>query len=190
MSKNFSAKIKLYYPMYNSLIEKDKIIYEKEIILIPKQGNHWHERQVSLQHDSDDKIEFCASKKDGDPKYGLKIFIKNFNEEPVYYFDSDGPAHFTTSDSNIRLSRVDTPHINYYDENGRKQAIQTKYIRENIEKLTDNINFGMAYFCSETNINKNLQIPLIGHYEQTEIISKKGYDSFDIHADIKFPHGE
>ncbi len=190
MSRKYNAKIKLYYPIYSGLVEKEKEIAEKVIVLLPKQGHHWKENKVNIIHDSDDEIEFCASKKNGDHKYGLKLFMKDFNAEPVYYFDSDGPAHYTTNSSNIRLARIDTPHINYYDENGRKQAIQTDYIKENQEKLEKDINFGMSYFCVEANINSEQDVPVIGQYEQTEIMNKEKSDFIDVHANIDFPHGE
>lgn len=171
------------YQLYQALLNKGKGLPGSQIVLEKKQGN-WKENTFEVFHDSDEPIQFCAAKKQFEPKYGLKIFIKQFIEAPVYYFDSDGPSHFN-NDGKTKLTQtpVKTPHINYYDENGLSKAKRNQFIDDNEQDLQGNINLGMHFFCGEINLNQNSIIPEILLERQSTLFSE---DNFDIHEGIEF----
>lgn len=180
--KETCPKIRENYQFYKSMIDKEKLINLPTIHLDNKNRN-WKEKIIPLKHNSHESIEFGASKKNNDPKYGLKIFIKELYEQPVFYFDSDGPAH-NNHDGKTRLTdtKVKTPHINYFDEFGVKRAKRDDFIEQNESKLQIDINFGMKFFCSQSNINKFDEVPMI----LTEIQQKIETENIDLHDGVNF----
>lgn len=181
--KETCSKIRENYQFYKNMIDKEKHLNTLFIHLEDSSNKNWKEKVIPLHHNTLESIEFVASKKNNDPKYGLKIFIRELYEKPVFYFDSDGPSH-NNHDGKTRLSntRVKTPHINYFDEFGVKKAERNEFIEQNEDKLQIDINFGMKFFCSHSNINKFVEIPEI----LTEIQQKIESKNIDLHDGVNF----
>lgn len=165
MKKN-SMNIAHNYELYNQLVYKPKEFLEKEIKLTAKPNRRdWMVADSKLAHDTKNEVNFNVSKKNNDLKYSLKLFIYELNSAPVFHFDSDGISHRNTGpDVKLSESQIQTPHINYYDENGCLQARRTEFIEKNEVELKKSLYFGYKYFCSETNINRNSNLPKIYIY--------------------------
>jgi hypothetical protein len=154
-------QIKENFGLYETLLAKPKSIDQNSLVLAEK-GNGWRESNTQINHNSLEFMTFCAAKKVNGQKYGLKIFVKLLIEEPVIYFDSDGPAHCNYN-GKTRLSAimVKTPHINYYDEEGYPIARRATYVEENESALQSDMNTGMNFFCEELNLNMGLARPTL-----------------------------
>lgn len=171
------------FDLYNRLLEKEKFIDDKLIELVDASST-WRRQDAKVRHDSDEEILFSAAKQKTGSKYGLKIFIKSLFDEPVFYFDSDGPAHFNfDSPKGLSGSQIDTPHFNFYDNEGVKRARRTDFIEGNVTQLQSDINFGMKYFCQEAKLNKDSHIPVIREGWQFSIFDDA---NDDIHEGIDF----
>lgn len=83
---------------------------------------------------------------------------KNLSEEPFIRFDSDGPSHRNT-DPSIPLENqiISTPHFNTFDSSGRSIAYKSEklLVKEESDAIVNDINFGVAHFCIETNTSLN-----------------------------------
>lgn len=171
------------FELYTRLLEKEKFIEDRAIDLVDN-GATWRRQNACITHDSHEEMSFGVDKQKFGSKYGLKIFIKTLFDEPVFYFDSDGPAHFNYDKVNgLSGCSVGTPHFNFYDSEGVKQARRTEFIEENISRLQSDINFGMEYFCKEAHINANYHIPRIREGIQLDIFPN---EIDDIHRGIDF----
>ena len=179
------TKIRENFALYKTLIGKEKRIDALIIILEDAAHKNWKAKKENLTHDSREEIIFDAAKQKYGLKYGLKIFVKQLNQGPVFYFDSDGPAH-TIRDGKTKLSetKIKTPHFNFYDENGIKQAKRNEFIENNEDTLQNDINTGMQLFCQETNINKQDNIPSI--LENAEKLPIHYNPNIDIHRHVDF----
>jgi hypothetical protein len=178
-------KIRENFVLYKTLIDKEKCIESPIIILEDGTHKNWRNRQENIKHNSGEEMFFGVAKQKYDLKYGLKIFIKQLAPEPVFYFDSDGPSH-TIRDGKTKLSdtKVKTPHFNFYDKNGVKQAKRSEFIENNEDALQNDINLGMQLFCQETNINTTGSHPTI--LETVGMIALQHAANTDIHKNIDF----
>ena len=186
--KKTCLKIRDNFSLYTDLIEKEKIINATTITLQQGDHNRWREKIEVIDHNSHEEILFGVAQHKIDSKYGLKIFIKHFTPEPVFYFDSDGPSHNNRDEiTTLTERKINTPHINYYNENGVKLAKRNQFIEDNEEELQNDIELGMKFFCQEANINQNKVIPNVLPYglgilplqQKLELDVHKGINFFD-----------
>lgn len=186
MRKETCPKIRENYQLYKALVEKYKRLNNPQIVLAEKPNNRkWRTTEEFLNHDSGEEIIFNAEKQTYGFKYGLRLFIKEFHDQPVFYFDSDGPSH-DNSDGKTKLleTRIKTPHINFYDEMGIKKARRNQFIEDNESVLQSDINTGMHLFCGEANINKGGEIPSISaDLHLLPLIQKTEHD---VHEGVNF----
>jgi hypothetical protein len=177
------------YRLYKELLAKQKQTSAQTILLIDRsESSLWKEKTIALKHDSANTIDLCIAKQNHDLKYRLKLFIKELDDKPLLYFDSDGPPIRNTNPL-IRLSesRIKTPHLNYYNEQGFVQAKRDVFIETHEDDLQNDINAGMAYFCSIININVASVIPKVTEFLPFFHLSQ----NTDVHAGVIFPfnHG-
>ncbi|CCH53734.1 hypothetical protein BN8_02852 [Fibrisoma limi BUZ 3] len=186
MKQEICPKIRENYPLYKTLVEKHKKLEAQQIVLGEKPNNKkWRTKEELLNHDSREEVIFNAEKQTYGFKYGLRLFVKELHDQPVFYFDSDGPSH-DNSDGKTKLleTRIKTPHINFYDEMGVKKARRNQFIEENEVVLQSDINIGMHLFCEEANINKGGKIPDISSDLHLLPLTQK--TEHDVHEGVDF----
>lgn len=184
--KTTCLKIKDNFSLYTDLIKKEKTLNATTITLQQGDHNRWREKIEVIDHNSHEEILFGVAKHKIDSKYGLKIFIKHFTPEPVFYFDSDGPSHDNRDEiTTLTERKINTPHINYYNENGVKLAKRNQFIEDNEEELQNDIELGMKFFCQEANINQNKTIPKVLPHG-SGILPLQQKLELDVHKGINF----
>ena len=172
------------YQLYKELIAKEKQTSTQTILLIDRsETSLWKEKTTALKHDTVHKLDLCVAKQNNDLKYRLQLFIRELNDQPVLYFDSDGPpVRSTNTLHRLSESKIRTPYIGYYDEQGFPQARRDAFIEAHEADLQTNINEGMSYFCSA--INVHTEIPKVTEFLPLFAVSQNN----DVHAGVSFPY--
>ncbi|MDR6157621.1 hypothetical protein QF023_001137 [Chryseobacterium sp. SLBN-27] len=161
MSK-LNHEIKENFNFFKKLCAEKKIIHDKMIILQDKVNNKkWlqNNSKCSTSFDIDD-LQLIIEKQKEDKKYHIKLRTSKLSKEPFFRFDSDGPAH-RNNDENIPLPEqvITTPHFNSYNINGLPIAYKNKVLEDEQQAniISNDINFGMALFCQESNSSSSLE---------------------------------
>jgi hypothetical protein len=172
------------YRLYKDLIAKEKQTTAQSILLIDgSETSLWKEKTTALKHDTTNMVDLSVAKQNNDSKYRLKLFMRELIDEPVLYFDSDGPPiRNTNPETPLSESKIRTPFITYYDEQGFAQARRDAFIDTNEVDLQKDINAGMAYFCSAININSDSGIPKVTEFLPLFSVSQ----NTDVHAGVVF----
>lgn len=173
------------YRLYKDLIATKKHTSTQNLLLIDRsETSLWKEKITALKHDdSSNTVDLAVAKQNNDLKYRLKLFIRELIDEPVLYFDSDGPPIRNTNPlTRLTESKIRTPHISYYDEQGFAQAQRDDYIEAHEADLQKDINTGMAYFCSAINVNTDTVVPRVTEFLPLFPISQ----NTDVHAGVVF----
>lgn len=147
------------YSKFQALTKGYKECSVKVVELSERRKNHPNTRQriVNVTHEKEpDEIKLIVESKVIDKRsYKFKLQSVNFTAEPYFRFDSDGPSHYNRS-LKVPLpdQKVDTPHFNSFDENGKSIAYKTEALnsKENVEAILSDIALGMAHYCDEANI--------------------------------------
>lgn len=170
MSKT-NKDIKNHFDIFTELINKEKIVLKNIIQLEQKKNNaRWKTGQSEVQHKTiNESIILIVEKSKTDSKYGIKLLCPSFTNEPFFRFDSDGPTHRNTA-PNIPLEdqAVTTPHFNSFIEDGHSIAYKNEALKneKNSKIITEDINFGIALLCIETNSKlSNGEFPTIADKE-------------------------
>jgi len=149
--------VKDQYPFYQELVKGKKTVLTSPIFLGVKPTNpYWLLGDSEVFHQtSDESITVLVERSTRENKYGIKLRCKALTEQPYFRFDSDGPAH-RNDDPAIPLDEqsVTTPHFNAYNSAGLPIAYKTDKLKQEAEAeaIVNDINFGLAHFCSETNM--------------------------------------
>jgi hypothetical protein len=159
MAIRINEKIRDEYQKYKELVKGYKDSSLKVIELSEKRKNHPNTRQRVVEVTHEKQIEeiylIVESKVEDKRSFKFKLRATNFTREPYFRFDSDGVAHYNKSDA-IPLSeqKIDTPHFNAFDENGKSIAYKTEALKSkgNSEAILNDISLGMAHYCDESNL--------------------------------------
>ncbi|MBA4849410.1 hypothetical protein [Emticicia sp. BO119] len=172
------------YRLYKEILAKKKQTSTPTILLIDcSETSLWKEKTTTLNHDATNMIELLVAKQNNDLRYQLKLFIPELNKNPALYFDSDGPTIRNTNPINrLSESKIRTPYLSFYNEDGNMQAYRDSFIETHEAELQNNINVGMKYFCSKNNINAETEVPKITEFLPLFPISQNA----DVHADVVF----
>lgn len=173
MTQRTNKDIRDNYQKYLNFLQGYKECPDRLIYLSGIKGNHQTTRQtiVSVLHE-ESKVEIKlileSSIKDK-RSYKFKLRAEVLTSEPYFRFDSDGPSHFNRSlDVPLAEQKIDTPHFNAFDQNGKSIAYHTETLNIEQEKkaILDDISLGMAHFCDEANLYCNTE-----HVEVSQFVS-------------------
>lgn len=119
---------------------------------------NWLGARVQLEHKSVSvPIEFVAEKNIKWPtNFKFKILAAHLSNEPVLRFDSDGASHRNDLDYiPLPERQVTTPHFHRFNEDGIGIAYKTDVLKSqgNAAAIVADVNFGMAHFAAESNLN-------------------------------------
>lgn len=158
MARKVISEIIADYSKYRLLVDGNKDCNMKVIELSRKRGNHPNSliETINVKHESlvEDIELIVESKIDDKRSFKFKLRARGYMPEPYFRFDSDGRAHYNKSDDTpLEEQKIDTPHFNVYDENGKEYAYHSSALKkkENIEAIINDISLGMAHFCDESN---------------------------------------
>lgn len=153
-----NREIKDQFEFYEELVKGRKIVLDSPILLETKTNNpYWMAGASDVTHETtEEPITLLVERSKREKKYGIKLRCNTLTKEPYFRFDSDGPAH-RNDDPGIPLDQqsVTTPHFNGYNSLGQPIAYKTAKLKEEkeAEAIVNDINFGLAHFCSETNMS-------------------------------------
>jgi hypothetical protein len=178
-----NKEIRDNYELYKTLLEDYKEIINSKILLKTRSNNpYWLSGVSEVKHSNiDEIITITVERSKRENKYGVKLRCKTLADEPFIRFDSDGPAH-RNNDPEIPFKEqvVTTPHFNGFNQYGRSIAFKSEILKLAQESLAivNDINFGVAHFCSHTNITlENGGFPEIVD-ECPELELEKEHESF------------
>jgi hypothetical protein len=178
-----NREIKDQYAFFEELVYGKKTVITSPIFLDIKANNpHWLAGDSEVNHEtSEEQITLMVERSNREKKYGIKLRCKALTAEPFFRFDSDGPAH-RNDDPGIPLDEqsVTTPHFNSYNSDGMPMAYKTDILKaeKEAEAIVNDINFGLAHFCTETNMTLiDGDFPVVSE-RQPELELKESDDLF------------
>lgn len=143
------------YDNYRIIIDEEKLILESPIKIKNKNKNpYWSHGISKCKHkDLGFDLQLNIQTSSRDVKYGILLFCKPFCEQPVFRFDSAGPAHTNSKGKPLLEEVVITPHFQRYNENGHEYAYRPESLNKgnNSLEIQNDINFGLSLFCMESN---------------------------------------
>ncbi len=190
MSNKRNIHIKDNYDFYNQLLSKRKSIFS-EVIEIKKFGNNHNtlEEPVSVKHpDIENEMLLLVDVKVNNYNFfQFKLRYKEFFDNPIFRFDSDGDTHWNRIDGiPLEKQQVITPHFHKFNENGIEIAYKTDQLQdEKKSKALEDIEVCIAHFFHECNIRlKEDGFPTI------KILSNQlgfSYEKENPNQNIQFP---
>jgi len=160
MASKKNHKVKDNYIFYNQLLAKRKSIFS-EVIDIKKFGNHPRtlEESVDVSHpDVSEKMVLLVDVKVNNYNFfQFKLRYKEFLDNPIFRFDSDGVTHWNQIDGNpLQKQQVPTPHFHKFNEEGVEIAYKTEHLLdETKKKALEDIETCIVHFFHECNIRVN-----------------------------------
>jgi hypothetical protein len=151
MAKRIS-QIKENYPHYKSLCFAQKTTTTDPVKFTRDKPSRpdtlYHESPLVHSSIPTDISLLAEQKKMNSCSYKFQIRCKDFCEQPLFRFDSDGAAH-RNDELPLSKQQVTTPHFNSFDSEGRSIAYKTTEL-ENVDyaALKDMIRF-FQLFCQE-----------------------------------------
>lgn len=152
--------VKDNYDYYNQLLNKRKSIFS-EVIEIKKVGNNHNtlEEPVVVKHPDieNNMILLVDVKINNNSFFQFKLRYKEFIDNPIFRFDSDGDTHRNRIDGvPLEEQQVLTPHFHKFNENGIEIAYKTDLLKnEETCKALEDIEYCIAHFFHECNIRLN-----------------------------------
>ena len=173
MTQRTNKDIRDNYQKYLEFLQGYKECPFRLIYLSGVKGNHQTTRQTIvdvLHEESKENIKLILEASIRDKRsYKFKLRTEALSPEPYFRFDSDGPSHFNKSlDVPLVEKKIDTPHFNAFDQNGKSIAYRTEALSKEQEKkaILEDISLGMAHFCDEANLYCNTE-----HVEISQFVS-------------------
>ena len=152
-----NREVRESFPLYQMLIKERKTLINSQIILEEKSNNvNWLQKIVlaviaALNNNAEFIIE---TRKENFKYYGIKLRYRELCQEPYFRFDSDGPAHRNRcKDIALGMQLITTPHFNAFDKHGCAIAYKSDKLKnlDECKAIIEDINFGVAHFCHESN---------------------------------------
>ena len=150
-----NTEVRDNYPTYETHIGCKKFTSKKVIPLRGKKKSRldfYYETETLTDENGEYPVLLVIEKSIRiQTKYKFQLLSRNFTQ-PIFRFDSDGPAHFNVDPkTKLKDKRIDTPHFNRYDQDGRGIAYRSDEI-ENDNELVKHLNNTFVHFCKEANI--------------------------------------
>ena len=117
-----SSEIKANPRRYRIALKGPKVAISEELSAVTKGGRSSGE--LALRHPREENMKLSATLSAlSGGKYHLRIFAKNFCEETILRFDSDGEPHYNEErGQGLPRRRILTPHFHFYNQEGREMG--------------------------------------------------------------------
>jgi len=190
MSTKKNHKVKDNYNFYNELLSKRKSIFS-EVIEIKKVGNNHNtlEELIDVKHPDieNNMLLLVDVKVNNNSFFQFKLRYKEFIDNPIFRFDSDGDTHWNRIDGvPLTEQQVQTPHFHKFNENGIEIAYKTDLLKNEVtSKALEDIEHCIAHFFHECNIRVNEE-----SFPSVKIMSNPlgfSFDKEDPNQNITFP---
>lgn len=162
MATRINREIKNDFKKYEALLKGYKNSSAEIVVLNQVKQRHPNQRISTTLVDHEnipEKIELIIESKIEDKRsFKFKLRAPEFTGEPFFRFDSDGVAHYNRTPSiPLPEQKIDTPHFNAFDENGKSIAYKSQALKNpgNVEVLLNDASMCMAHYCDEANIYFN-----------------------------------
>ncbi len=157
MASKRNHKVRDNYALYNSLLAERKSIFS-EVIEIKNVGNHPRtlEAPIEVTHpDIPDKMVLLVDVKVNNYSFfQFKLRYKEFLQNPIFRFDSDGDTHWNRIEGiPLNEQQIPTPHFHKFNQDGFEIAYKTDQLLDTTKsKALEDIEVCIAHFFHECNI--------------------------------------
>jgi hypothetical protein len=152
------------YERYELSVAGRKFSPSSPIVVSERKKNHpssLHKNQPVVHESLPDSMNIIIEIKEFENKFSINLDSQGFPDCILFRYDSGGGTH-RNNFPNIPLGEqsVTTPHFHKYNKEGYCIAYKTEKLKleKEAEALCD-IQFGFPYFCQESNIRYNNDLP-------------------------------